>query len=90
MCANTIRGRIDHRTHSAKHGNTEAASGYLKGLRDLADKHGFILIFDEVKTGFRYSIGGYSKLGGVRPDLAVFAKAMAKAIPSLPWWESVT
>jgi glutamate-1-semialdehyde 2,1-aminomutase len=55
--------------------------GYLQGLRDLADKHGFILIFDEVKTGFRYSVGGYSKLGGVRPDLAVFAKAMANGYP---------
>jgi glutamate-1-semialdehyde 2,1-aminomutase len=55
--------------------------GYLQGLRDLAEKYGFILIFDEVKTGFRYSIGGYSKLGGVRPDLAVFAKAMANGFP---------
>jgi glutamate-1-semialdehyde 2,1-aminomutase len=55
--------------------------GYLQGLRDLADKHGFILIFDEVKTGFRYSVGGYSKIGGVRPDLAVFAKAMANGYP---------
>jgi glutamate-1-semialdehyde 2,1-aminomutase len=56
-------------------------SGYLQGLRDLADKHGFILVFDEVKTGFRYSVGGYSKIGGVRPDLAVFAKAMANGYP---------
>jgi glutamate-1-semialdehyde 2,1-aminomutase len=55
--------------------------GYLQGLRDLADKYGFILIFDEVKTGFRYSVGGYSKIGGVRPDLAVFAKAMANGYP---------
>jgi glutamate-1-semialdehyde 2,1-aminomutase len=55
--------------------------GYLQGLRDLADKYGFILIFDEVKTGFRYDIGGYSKIGGVRPDLAVFAKAMANGFP---------
>ena len=55
--------------------------GYLQGLRDLADKYGFILIFDEVKTGFRYAIGGYSKIGGVRPDLAVFAKAMANGYP---------
>ena len=55
--------------------------GYLQGLRDLADKYGFILIFDEVKTGFRYAIGGYSKIGGVRPDLAVFAKAMANGFP---------
>ncbi|MBS1852847.1 MAG: aspartate aminotransferase family protein [Acidobacteria bacterium] len=51
--------------------------GYLQGLRDLADKYGFVLIFDEVKTGFRYSLGGYSKISGVRPDLAVYAKAMA-------------
>jgi glutamate-1-semialdehyde 2,1-aminomutase len=55
--------------------------GYLQGLRDLADKHGFILVFDEVKTGFRYSVGGYSEIGGVRPDLAVFAKAMANGYP---------
>jgi glutamate-1-semialdehyde 2,1-aminomutase len=55
--------------------------GYLQGLRDLADRYGFILIFDEVKTGFRYSVGGYSKIGGVRPDLAVFAKAMANGYP---------
>jgi glutamate-1-semialdehyde 2,1-aminomutase len=55
--------------------------GYLQGLRDLADRYGFILIFDEVKTGFRYDIGGYSKVGGVRPDLAVFAKAMANGFP---------
>jgi glutamate-1-semialdehyde 2,1-aminomutase len=55
--------------------------GYLQGLRDLAGKYGFILIFDEVKTGFRYSLGGYSKVGGVRPDLAVFAKAMANGYP---------
>ncbi len=55
--------------------------GYLQGLRDLADKHGFVLIFDEVKTGFRYSVGGYSKIGGVQPDLAVFAKAMANGYP---------
>jgi glutamate-1-semialdehyde 2,1-aminomutase len=51
--------------------------GYLKGLRALADQYGFVFIFDEVKTGFRYAVGGYSELGGVRPDLAVFAKAMA-------------
>ncbi len=55
--------------------------GYLQGLRNLAEKYGFILIFDEVKTGFRYSVGGYSKLGGVKPDLAVFAKAMANGFP---------
>jgi len=55
--------------------------GYLQGLRDLADKYGFILIYDEVKTGFRYAVGGYSQVGGVKPDLAVFAKAMANGYP---------
>ncbi len=38
--------------------------GYLQGLRRLADQYGFILILDEVKTGFRHSIGGYSKIAG--------------------------
>lgn len=55
--------------------------GYLKGLRDLADRDGFILIFDEVKTGFRYCVGGYSQISGVKPDLVVFAKAIANGYP---------
>ena len=55
--------------------------GYLKGLRDLADHYGFVLVFDEVKTGFRHALGGYAELSGVRPDLAVYAKAMANGFP---------
>lgn len=55
--------------------------GYLSGLRELADKYGFVLIFDEVKTGFRYSLGGYAEVSGVRPDLAVYAKAIANGYP---------
>ncbi|MGB7189795.1 MAG: aspartate aminotransferase family protein [Acidobacteriaceae bacterium] len=55
--------------------------GYLSGLRDLADEFGFILIFDEVKTGFRHSIGGYASLAGVTPDLIVFGKALANGYP---------
>ena len=55
--------------------------GYLEGLRMLADKYGFVLIFDEVKTGFRHSVGGYGKLSGVQPDLIVFAKAVANGFP---------
>ena len=55
--------------------------GYLSGLRDLADKYKFLLIFDEVKTGFRHSVGGCSKLFGVLPDLAVFGKAIANGYP---------
>ena len=55
--------------------------GYLEGLRRLADRYGFILIFDEVKTGFRHSLGGYSSLCGVIPDLIVFGKAVANGYP---------
>jgi glutamate-1-semialdehyde 2,1-aminomutase len=55
--------------------------GYLEGLRRLADEHGFVLIFDEVKTGFRHALGGYAALAGVAPDLAVYGKAIANGYP---------
>jgi len=55
--------------------------GYLEGLRALADRHGFLLIFDEVKTGFRAGIGGYQGLSGIRPDLSTFGKAFANGFP---------
>jgi glutamate-1-semialdehyde 2,1-aminomutase len=55
--------------------------GYLEGLRALADKYGFVLIFDEVKTGFRHALGGYSSLSGVHPDLVVYGKAIANGYP---------
>ncbi len=55
--------------------------GYLAGLRDVTRRHGSLLIFDEVKTGFRHGLGGYSALSGVTPDLAVYGKAMANGYP---------
>ncbi|GAA5221694.1 aspartate aminotransferase family protein [Membranihabitans marinus] len=55
--------------------------GYLEGLRSLADQHGFLLIFDEVKTGFRHSLGGYQSICGVVPDLSTFGKAVANGYP---------
>jgi glutamate-1-semialdehyde 2,1-aminomutase len=54
---------------------------YLAGLRNLADEFGFILIFDEVKTGFRHGIGGYASIANVMPDLVVFGKAVANGYP---------
>ena len=54
---------------------------YLRGLRALADEFGFLLIFDEVKTGFRHAIGGYASIAKVMPDLAVFGKAVANGYP---------
>ncbi len=55
--------------------------GYLEGLRALADEHGFLLIFDEVKTGFRHALGGYQSICGVTPDLSTFGKAVANGYP---------
>ena len=55
--------------------------GYLEGLRKLADEFGFLLVFDEVKTGFRHSIGGYSAISGVIPDLVLYGKAVANGFP---------
>lgn len=54
---------------------------FLKGLRELADKEGFVLIFDEVITGFRHDLGGYQRVVGVTPDLTTFGKAMANGYP---------
>lgn len=62
-------------------GVLKAETGYLQGLRALADELGFLLIFDEVKTGFRYALGGYSSIAGVRPDLCTFGKAVANGFP---------
>jgi glutamate-1-semialdehyde 2,1-aminomutase len=62
-------------------GVVKPQAGYLKGLRALADEFGFILIFDEVKTGFRHALGGLSSLVDVKPDLVVFGKALANGYP---------
>ncbi len=56
--------------------------GYLEGLRRLADEFGFVLIFDEVKTGFRHALGGYASVANVWPDLAVYGKAIANGYPT--------
>lgn len=53
------------------------AKGYLEGVKEIAKKYGAVLIFDEIRTGFRFSIGGAQKYFNVVPDLACFGKAMA-------------
>ncbi len=55
--------------------------GYLKGLRDLCDRHGVVLIFDEVMTGFRVALGGAQSLYGVTPDLSTFGKVIGGGMP---------
>ncbi|MER5382460.1 glutamate-1-semialdehyde 2,1-aminomutase [Streptomyces sp. NPDC002688] len=54
----------------------DSAPGYLAGLRELADRHGCVLIFDEMITGFRWSEAGAQGLYGVVPDLSTFGKAL--------------
>ena len=58
-----------------------ATQAYLKDVRALCDEYGIVLIFDEVKTGFRVARGGAQELYGVLPDLCTFAKAMANGYP---------
>lgn len=55
--------------------------GFLQGLRELCDQYRITLIFDEVITGFRVSLGGAQTYFGVVPDLSVFAKAMGSGYP---------
>jgi glutamate-1-semialdehyde aminotransferase len=50
---------------------------FLGGLRELADRYGAVLVFDEVRTGFRVSLGGAQKYLGITPDIAPFSKAIA-------------
>ena len=62
-------------------GMVKPKEGYLEGLRSLADANGFLLIFDEVKTGFRHALGGYQSICNIRPDLSTFGKALANGYP---------
>jgi len=55
--------------------------GYLAGVRELADAHGALLVFDEVRTGFRLALGGAQEYFGVRADLVAVSKAMANGHP---------
>ena len=55
--------------------------GYLEGLRRITEKHGALLIFDEVMTGFRLAYGGAQARYGIRPDLSTFGKVIGGGLP---------
>ncbi len=55
--------------------------GFLEGLRELTQKHGALLVFDEVITGFRLSYGGAQGLYGIRPDLTCLGKVIGGGLP---------
>lgn len=62
-------------------GTIAPRAGFLEGLRDLCDKHGALLIFDEVMTGFRVAPGGAQERYGVRPDLTTMGKIIGGGLP---------
>jgi glutamate-1-semialdehyde 2,1-aminomutase len=55
--------------------------GWLEKIRELCDRYRIVLIFDEVKTGFRVANGGAQEYFGVRADLVTYAKAMGNGFP---------
>ena len=66
---------------AANMGVVPPKDGFLQGLRDLCDKNGALLIFDEVITGFRLAAGGAQEYFGVRADLVTFGKIIGGGMP---------
>ena len=58
-----------------------ADRGYLRGLREIADREGAVLAFDEIITGFRVALGGAQEWYGVKPDLATLGKIAGGGLP---------
>jgi len=63
-------------------GLVEPAPGYLEGLRALTARHGTVLIFDEVMTGFRVAFGGAQARYGITPDLTTIGKVIGGGLPA--------
>jgi glutamate-1-semialdehyde 2,1-aminomutase len=55
--------------------------GFYEGLRNLCNRSGALLIFDEVMTGFRVAKGGYQQLAGIKPDLTAMGKVIGGGLP---------
>jgi glutamate-1-semialdehyde 2,1-aminomutase len=66
---------------AASYADMAAGAAFYPALRGLADRHGALLVFDEIVTGFRLALGGVQQYFGVLPDLAVFAKGVANGMP---------
>jgi glutamate-1-semialdehyde 2,1-aminomutase len=61
--------------------NANPTPGFLEGVRELCDKSGAVMVFDEISIGWRLTLGGAHLRFGVQPDIAVFAKAMGNGHP---------
>jgi glutamate-1-semialdehyde 2,1-aminomutase len=66
---------------AANMGVVPPAAGFLGGLRELTERHGALLVFDEVITGFRVAYGGAQTLYGIRPDLTTLGKIIGGGFP---------
>ena len=55
--------------------------GFLSQVKEVAHAHGALFILDEMRSGFRISLGGAQEYFGVRPDLSTFSKAMSNGYP---------
>jgi len=62
-------------------GLVQPVDGFLESLRTLCDRHGTVLIFDEVMTGFRVALGGAQSVYGIHPDLSCFGKIIGGGLP---------
>ncbi|GIP39527.1 glutamate-1-semialdehyde 2,1-aminomutase [Paenibacillus sp. J31TS4] len=66
---------------SADYAGMAEGAAFYPALRALSRKHGSLLVFDEIVTGFRLAVGGVQEYFGVEPDLAVFSKGLANGMP---------
>ena len=67
--------------HPLAHPVQEPLPGFLEGCKKLAEEHGSVLIFDEIRSGFRVALGGAQAHYKVTPHMSVFGKAMANGYP---------
>ena len=77
---NDIAGVITEGS-GASYGTVPLAAGFVKGVRDLTQKYGVVMILDEVITGFRWSPGGLQQMLGIEPDLCTMAKILTGGLP---------
>jgi len=61
--------------------NNKPTEAFMKALRDLCTKHGAVLIFDEVMTGFRVALGGAQSIYGITPDMTTLGKVIGGGLP---------
>lgn len=67
--------------HDARRPMIIPSKAYLETIRNLTARHGIVLIFDEIRTGFRLALGGAQEYFGVVPDMATFSKAISNGFP---------